>query len=337
MRVKRHTLWAGLLTAVLVAVPSVLVSSGAAQAKTESAQASAKTPQITVCASVLSTDVAYYAQLLTSYENAGKSLGLKVIGLNANYDSETLANEFSDCVAEGAKVIIATPVDTATLKSVAQSAMKKGVAVIIQGEEPSDVSWASADVGYSEQAMGTYIGQLCAQCLIRKYPKVTTWEVGNCTYPVMGSTIIRMNAAEAAVKANAKGHKVVFEFAQPCGTQQTGYTVTTDGVTAHPQVRSLVSVNDDSSIGAVKAFEAKGIKPSTLCLVGAGNDADVDSYVKDGQIYGTVDLNLNGLALAAMRLALEFAHGQKLAPMTYLPMTKVTAANVAKFTPKNES
>jgi ABC-type sugar transport system substrate-binding protein len=71
--------------------------------------------------------------------------------------------------------------------------------------------------------------------------------------------------------------------------------------------------------------------------VGAGNDADVDSYVKDGQIYGTVDLNLNGLALAAMRLALEFAHGQKLAPMTYLPMTKVTAANVAKFTPKNES
>jgi ABC-type sugar transport system substrate-binding protein len=276
---------------------------------------------------VLSTDVAYYAQLLTSYENAGKSLGLKVIGLNANYDSETLANEFSDCVAEGAKVIIATPVDTATLKSVAQSAMKKGVAVIIQGEEPSDVSWASADVGYSEQEMGTYIGQLCAQCLMKKYPKVTTWQVGVCTNPLLAATIVRMNAAETAVRANAKGHKVVFEFAQTCGTQQTGYTVTMGAVTAHPQVRSIISVDDDASIGALKAFEAKGIRTSTLCLVGAANNPDVRTYVKKGQIYGTVDLNTNGLGIAAMKLALEFAQGKKLPAMTYVPMTPITAAN----------
>jgi ABC-type sugar transport system substrate-binding protein len=327
MSFKRLVTTVAALAAVVMAAGNVPSSAGSVRAGAASAHGMAAQANITVCASVLSTDISYYAGLLKAYELAGAKLGLNVIGLNANSDSQTLANQFNDCVARHAKAIIATPVNAATLKSVAKATMKKGVAVIIQGEEPSEVSWASADVGYSEQSMGTLIGQLCASCLLQKYPSVSTFEVGVCSYPTLPATIIRMAAAKDAVVKNAKGHKVVFDFEQPCGTQQTGYTVTTAGRTAHPNVRAMIGVNDDSSIGALKAFQAKGVKPSTLCLAGTNNDLDVRPYVKNGQIYGTVDLNANGLAVAAMHLAQQAANGQKLPGMTYVSMIKVTQHN----------
>ena len=93
-----------------------------------------------------------------------------------------------------------------------------------------------------------------------------------------------------------------------------------------------MSINDDGAIGAVAAFEAAGIDVvKDCCIAGCNNDRAARPYIREGKLLGSVDLNHQGLADAAMDALIAYKKGEKIPEMIYVKMHKVTKENIDQF------
>ncbi len=295
-----------------------------------SSHASAQDGSLKVCAIVPTTEIEYFATLLNEYEKAGEARNIEVITIDSQNNPAREASSIENCVAQGVDAIVASVIDPATSKASAQDAMDAGIPFILQGQEPADVDWATGNVGYSEADMGRLAGEEVAACLNEKYPDAEAIKVGACGWPQWPSTVRRIAASKQAVEQGT-GKEIEWVFEQECGTREKGDQAVSAALQAHPDLRSVVSINDGSSLGAIAAFEAAGINPEELCIAAPNNDLEVRQYVENGKIYGTVDLNHQGIAEKAMDLVVQLGEGDEIPEMTYVDMIKVTKENIAEW------
>lgn len=299
------------------------------------AAAAAPTPaaaadKVTACAIVITSEIEYFATLLNEYKKAAAARNIDLTTIDSQNNPAREASAIEDCVSKKVSAIVASVIDPATSKASATAAMKAGIPFILQGQEPTDVDWATGNVGYSEADMGRLAGEEVADCLNKKYASAATIKVGACGWPSWPSTVRRINASKAAVE-KATGKKINWVFEQECGTREKGDAAVSAALQANPDLRAVVSINDGSDMGAVAAFEAAGVKPEELCIAGPNNDLEVRQYVANGSIYGTVDLNHKGIAEKAMDLVLEASAGKPIPKMSYVDMIKVTKDNVSQW------
>ncbi len=290
----------------------------------------AQSSKLSVCAIVPTTEIEYFATLLKEYEKAGAARNISVSTIDSQNNPAREASAIEDCVSKKVTAIVASVIDPATSKASAQTAMQAGIPFILQGQEPSDVDWATGNVGYSEADMGRLAGEEVVECLNKKYPQASTIKVGACGWPQWPSTVRRIQASKAAVEKGT-GKKIQWVFEQECGTREKGDAAVSAALQANPDLRSVVSINDGSDLGAIAAFESAGIKPEELCIAGPNNDLEVRQYVASGKIYGTVDLNHQGIAEKAMDLVLQVKDGKQIPKMTYVDMIKVSKDDVSKW------
>jgi ribose transport system substrate-binding protein len=283
--------------------------------------------QVTIAAQVLTTEIEYFEQLRQAYIKAAEEAGFEIVTGDAENDPEKQVNFIEDQVTKGVDVIIVSIVDAATAEPAIREAIEKGVPVIVQGQEPIDFPAATGNVGYSEEDMGQFAGELVAQCLKEKMPDAEVYQGVSCQWPDWPSTRRRDAAAMQAVEENVD-HPVEWVLEQKCGTRQWGLETVEAALVNEPELHFVVGVNDGSSIGAVAAYEAAGIDPLARCIAGPNNDFEVREYVANGKVYGTVDLNHQGLADAAIDLAGKLAAGEEIPEMTYVDMVKVTEENI---------
>lgn len=313
--IRRTSLWLGAASiAFLAGVPSAL----------------AQDDKITVCAIVPTSEIEYFATLLNEYKKAGEARGIEVITIDSQNNPAREASSIEDCMSKQVKAIVASVIDPATSKASASEAMDAGIPFILQGQEPTDVDWATGNVGYSEADMGRLAGEEVADCLKIKQPDAETIKVGACGWPQWPSTVRRIEASKIAVEEGT-GKNIQWVFEQECGTREKGDAAVSAALQANPDLRAVVSINDGSSLGAIAAFEAAGIDAEELCIAAPNNDLEVRQYIANGKIYGTVDLNHAGIAEKAMDLVLEVSKGNEIPKMTYVDMIKVTKDNIADW------
>lgn len=293
-------------------------------------QPSAAAQDITVCTIVPTNEIEYFATLLEEYEKAGADRGIAVLKVDSQNNPAREASSIEDCVSQGVKAIVASVIDPATSRASAEMAMQAGIPFILQGQEPTDVDWATGNVGYSEADMGRLAGEQVAECLAAKQPDAEAIKVGACGWPQWPSTVRRIEASKIAVESGT-GTPIEWVFEQECGTREKGDAAVSAALQAHPDLRAVVSINDGSSLGAIAAFEAAGIDPAELCIAAPNNDLEVRQYIDNEKIYGTVDLNHTGIAEAAMDLVVAVTGGGEIPPMTYVDMIKVTKENIADW------
>lgn len=285
---------------------------------------------MTICALVPTTEIEYFATLLDEYVMAGEARNVEVIAIDSQNSVEREATSIENCIARGVDVIVASVIDPSTSRASAMAAMDAGIPFIIQGQEPMDVDWATANVGYSEEEMGRLAGELVADCLNTVQPDAEVVPVGACGWPQWPSTVRRIEASKIAVEAGIEA-EVEWVFEQECGTRELGDVAVSTALQAHPDLRTVVSINDGSSLGAIAAFQAAGISEAELCIAAPNNDLEVRQYIVDGEIYGTVDLNHRGIAEAAIQLVRMIGADAEVPKMTYVDMTKVTQENVEEW------
>jgi ribose transport system substrate-binding protein len=343
---KRFGLYIGLFAAV--ALVFALTNPGAlfAQESTPEAEATPEwtgmtstevleievddTEPMTVCAIVPTTEIEYFATLLDEYVKWGETRNVEVITVDSQNSVEREASSIENCIAREVDVIVASVIDPSTSRASAMAAMDAGIPFIIQGQEPIDVDWATGNVGYSEEDMGRLAGELVATCLNEVRPDDEVIKVGACGWPQWPSTVRRIDASKEAVEAGVDA-EIEWVFEQECGTRELGDAAVSTALQAHPDLRTVVSINDGSSLGAIAAFEAAGLDPAELCIAAPNNDLEVRQYIVDGEIYGTVDLNHSGIAEAAMQLVRLVGAGEEIPKMTYVEMIKVTSENIEEW------
>jgi ribose transport system substrate-binding protein len=295
----------------------------------EPAEQQAVKPAVAV--QVLTTEIEYFEQLRQAYIKAAEAAGIDIETSDAQGDPQKQVNFIENAVTKKPTAIVLSLVDAATSKPAIEDAIKQGVPVIVQGQEEQDFPYATGNIGYSEETMGKYAGELVVSCLKEKFPDVTEYNGVSCQWPDWPSTVRRDAAAMKAVEDGVAPAKVNWVLKQKCGTRDLGLQTVEAALQKAPDLHFVVGVNDGSSIGAVAAYESAGIDPKTRCIAGPNNDSEVRPYVADGKVYGTVDLNHQGLADGAMALVTKLANGESVPKMTYIDMIKVTKDNIGKW------
>lgn len=134
------------------------------------------------------------------------------------------------------------------------------------------------------------------------------------------------------VAANYPDIKIVGQQASR-NDRASGMSVTTDMLTAHPDVTGIFGMNDPSALGAVLAVEQAG-KSSQIKVTGVdGSPEAVQELNLEGSPFiGTATQNPGEMVRQAVKAAVAITEGQTLTETNVLiPSVLVTRDNVAEY------
>ena len=108
-----------------------------------------ETPKkITVASITYTTEIEWFYILEQNYKQVANELGIDLIQLDPAAKPQTQVDMIEQMTQKGVNAILISPVDPQVIKAAVQDAMKKGIYVLIQGQERETVPWSTANFGY---------------------------------------------------------------------------------------------------------------------------------------------------------------------------------------------
>jgi ribose transport system substrate-binding protein len=316
------------LVGVLMILCLLLVSSAAfASGGKEPAK------KITVATITYTTQIEWFLILEQNYKAVADQLGIELIQLDPGAKPQTQVDMIEQMTQKGVNAIVISPVDPQVIKAAVEEAMKKGIYVLIQGQERETVPWSTANFGYNEKQMGTLTGEIAAAGFKAKYPGAKDVKLAVLGDPGWASSNVRMGGAKEAFAKGLPGVKVNIVLDGVMGsTIEKATNAIESALQQNPDLRCVVGINDDAAIGAVGAMQGKGIDIlKEACIAGAGNNKGTWPYIDRGEVLGSVDLNHRGTAEVALNAVVKLVKGEKVPEMMYIDMIKVTKDNLGKW------
>lgn len=217
----------------------------------------------------------YFVVMEEALQDAAKSIGAIVYTADAGHDVVKQISDIEDLVQKGIDILLINPTDSAGVKPAVEAAKAKGiiiVAVDAQAEGPVDTF-----VGSKNYDAGLLAGEYLAKAL-NGVGEVAILD-GIPVVPILE----RVKGFRDAV-AKYPNIKIV---TMQNGRQERDYalTVAENMIQGNPNLKGIFSVNDEGSIGVLKAIENSG-KDIKLTSVD-GNPEAVAAILKGGAFIAT--------------------------------------------------
>ncbi|PYE40611.1 monosaccharide ABC transporter substrate-binding protein (CUT2 family) [Rhizobium sp. PP-F2F-G20b] len=230
-----------------------------------------------------------------------------VIYQNANGDTALQQQQFNSVIAQGAKVIVLDPVDSAAAAALVEIAQSQDVKVIAY-DRPIPAKAANYYVSFDNEG----IGHAIAQSLVAHLKKSGVKE---------GAGVLQINGSPTDAAAGLirdgihrglkdSGYKTLAEFdtpewAPPKAQEWAAGQVTRFGA----DIKGVVAANDGTGGGAIAAFKAAGVNPVPPVT---GNDATIAALqlIISGDQYNTISKPSEVVAAAAAKVAVQFLKGE---------------------------
>jgi D-xylose transport system substrate-binding protein len=257
-------------------------------------------PDTTTSARYVSYDAPYLKQ---AFEAAGFSQ-FKID--NAQGSATTMQTQADADITSGASVLIVDAIDSGSGAAIEANAASKGVKVIDYDRLTKGGSSGRIYISFDNVKVGQTIGQGFVDC-------VTAWNVAKPNVLVMDGDPTDNNATLFAQGYNgvlaphfADGSYV--KVGEPAGTWTPSVAQTTfaQQFTAHPNINSVVTPNDDNANAVIAYLQSKQIKPKTFPTT--GQDAspsgltNVLAGFQCGTVYKPVTLEAQATAIVALYL-----------------------------------
>jgi D-xylose transport system substrate-binding protein len=256
-----------------------------------------------------------------------------VVYQNANADVALQQQQFNSVIAQGAKVVVLDPVDSAAAASLVTAAQSQGVKVIAY-DRPIPDKPADYYVSFDNEGIGKAIAESLVQLM-----KKSGVPDGAGVLQINGSPT---DAAAGLIRdgihkgLEGSGYKTLAEFdtpdwAPPKAQEWAAGQITRFGA----DIKGVVAANDGTAGGTIAAFKAAGVNPVPPVT---GNDATIAALqlVISGDQYNTISKPSEIVAAAAANVAVKLLKGETPAPKTTLYNTPselfvpavVTAENI---------
>ncbi|WP_105420608.1 MULTISPECIES: sugar ABC transporter substrate-binding protein [Neorhizobium] len=232
----------------------------------------------------------------------------KVIYQNANADTALQQQQFNSVIAQGAKVIVLDPVDSAAAAALVEIAQSQDVKVIAY-DRPIPAKPADFYVSFDNQGIGHAIARSLVQHL-----KARGVAEGAGVLQINGSPT---DAAAGLIRDGIhqglkdSGYKTLAEFdtpewAPPKAQEWAAGQITRFGAA----IKGVVAANDGTGGGAIAAFKAAGVNPVPPVT---GNDATIAALqlIISGDQYNTISKPSEIVAAAAAKVAVQLLKGEK--------------------------
>jgi len=278
-------------------------------------------PDTTTSARYVSFDAPY---LTKAFQAAGFTQ-FKVD--NAQGSASTMQTQAEADITSGASVLIVDPLDSGSGAAIENNAISKGVKVIdydrLTKGGPADRIYVSFD----NVKVGQAIGNGFVQC-------VKDWNVAKPNVLVMDGDPTDNNAGLFSQGYNGVlnpffQNGTYVKVGEPAGTWTPSVAQTTfaQQFTAHPNINSVVTPNDDNANAVIAYLQGKQIKPKTFPTTGQdASKSGLQNILKDFQC-GTVYKPIYLEAQAAAAIALFERAGQTPPSSLVNATTKDTQAN----------
>jgi D-xylose transport system substrate-binding protein len=230
-----------------------------------------------------------------------------VVYQNANADVALQQQQFNSVIAQGAKVIVLDPVDSAAAAGLVQLAQSQGIKVIAY-DRPIPDKPADYYVSFDNEGIGKAIAESLVQ-----YMKGAGVPEGSGVLQINGSPT---DAAAGLIRDGIhkglenSGYKTLAEFdtpdwAPPKAQEWAAGQITRFGA----DIKGVVAANDGTGGGAIAAFKAAGVDPVPPVT---GNDATIAALqlIISGDQYNTISKPSEIVAAAAANVAAKFLKGE---------------------------
>ncbi|QKE93798.1 sugar ABC transporter substrate-binding protein (plasmid) [Lichenicola cladoniae] len=259
--------------------------------------------------------------------------GCHVVYQNANADASLQQQQFNSVIAQGAKVVVLDPVDSAAAASLVQIAHGQGVKVIAY-DRPIPKMPADFYVSFDNKGIGRMIAQSLVADL--KAHDASTSKGGvlevNGSPTDAAAGLIRDGIHEGLASS---GYKTLAEYDTPDWAPPKAQEWASGQVTRFgDKIVGVVAANDGTAGGVIAAFKAAGVNPVPPVT---GNDATIAGLqlIIAGDQYNTISKPSETVAAAAAKVAVALLDGQKPAASTTLFDTPTELFTPALVTAKN--
>ncbi|AUH65736.1 ABC transporter substrate-binding protein [Paracoccus zhejiangensis] len=238
-----------------------------------------------------------------------------VIYQNANADVSLQQQQVNSVIAQGAKVIVLDPVDSAAAAGLVQMAQSQGIKIIAYDRPIPDVP-ADYYVSFDNEGIGAAIAQSLVDHL-----KASGVAAGAGVLQINGSpTDAAAGLIRDGIDSSLDGseYKTLAEYdtpdwAPPKAQEWTAGQITRFGA----EITGIVAANDGTAGGAIAALKAAGVDPVPPVT---GNDATIAALqlIIAGDQYNTISKPSEIVARAAAEVAVTFLKSETPEPKTTL-------------------
>ena len=261
-------------------------------------------PDTTTSARYVSFDAPY---LTKAFQTAGFTQ-FKID--NAQGSASTMQTQAEADITSGASVLLVDPLDSGSGKAIEDNATAKGVKVIdydrlTKGGPPDRIY-----VSFDNVKVGKAIGDGFVQC-------VKDWNVPKPNVLVMNGDPTDNNAGlfsqgYHSVLDPLFSNGTYVKVGEPAGswTPSVAQTTFAQQYTAHPNINSVVTPNDDNANAVISYLQSKQIKPKTFPTTGQDASKSGLQNILKGYQCGTVYKPIYLEAQSAAAIALYLRAGQ---------------------------
>ncbi|MCU1450995.1 MAG: D-xylose-binding periplasmic protein [Acidimicrobiales bacterium] len=246
---------------------------------------------------------------------------------NAQGSATTMQTQAEADITQGASVLIVDPLDSGSGAAIEANAASKGVKVIDYDRLTKGGTAGRIYVSFDNVKVGGLIGQGFVDC-------VKSWNVPKPNVLVMDGDPTDNNAGLFAQGYNGVlnplfSNGTYVKVGEPAGTWTPSVAQTTfaQQFTAHPNINSVVTPNDDNANAVIAYLQSKQIKAKTFPTTGQdASKSGLQNVLKEYQC-GTVYKPIYLEAQAAAAIALYLRAGQTPPSGLANATTKDTQAN----------
>ncbi len=274
----RRVIWATL-------IPLAVALSGCGAVTDHNAKITLQqTPPIHIAVIPKSVGLDYWSKVHAGAECAVSQMrGVKVTwnGVTDETDIVGQRNLLTNYIAQGVNGLVYAATDSTAMSEISTSATKAGIKVVsidsgttpqprdVPLIETNNISGAELAADQLAKAIGPSGGQVA----------IVAFHAGSQTNDQ------RVQGFEKGLKRYPKLHLVGIQYSQ--NDYNTALTVTSNILTAHPDLKGIFAANEASDIGAVEATRI-GHRVGKVKIVGWDTSPDEVSGVKEGIVSGLI-------------------------------------------------
>jgi len=320
---RRRSRAAVALSVAALALGAAACSSTSSSATSTAAKSSTGThgAEPVIGVSFYSNTIPLYVEMAIGMKKEAAAEHVKLNFQYADDSASTQTSQIENFVTEHVAAILCSPVSPQALISAYQQADHAGIPIISVANKVPD-QYETTYVGGN----WTQDGKMMMQWVVDHIG--ASGQIVELTGPPTISFVHDMSVGWADVLAKYPKVKVVSDLAGEL-SETGGLTDATDALTAHPDVKAVVTDSDEVALGALEAMHNLHISPKTVLVTGQDGDPPNIASIKsgDGQAYDQALKPVTWGELA-VKTAVGIIHGKKYGPLVATPVQIVTRSNV---------
>ncbi|MGI6113069.1 MAG: sugar ABC transporter substrate-binding protein [Mahellales bacterium] len=269
----------------------------------------------------------WYQNVTKGAQRRAEDLGIKLEIADADNDSAQQVSFAENFIAKGVDVLALTPVDATTLVPVVEAAKEKGIIVVT---ETNPVGGGEVTtVGNDNKAGGKLAGQWLGQYAKDNNIDLKVLVIG---FPNFEDCRLRVEGFKEGLEESGGNYTIVQEVDSQ-GGKELALQVSTDALTANPDINAIFGINDDSTQGGIMAYESVGLDMDKLVAVGYGLEGIVgrEALLNNTPVKAEMAMFPDFVGACLVDACLKAFNGEELPERYLTPIAMVTAENYSEF------